>query len=68
MSYHTTQNKFPMRPKISYKNKDISYKLNTKFLGIYIKENLKWTTHINTFRLQLCKVRYIIKSVEGLLG
>ena len=56
MSYHTTQNKFPMRPKITYKNKDLVYKLNTKFLGIYIAENLKWTTHINTLKLQLCKV------------
>jgi len=68
MSYHTTQNKFPMRPKISFKNKDIFYKLNTNFLGIYIAENLKWATHINTLSLQLCKVRYIIKYVEGLLG
>jgi len=67
MSYRTTQNKFLMRPKISYKNTDISYKLNTKILGIYIAENLKWTTHINTLRLQFCKMRYIIKSVEELL-
>jgi len=66
MSYHTTHSKFP-RPKITYKNKDITYKLNTKFLGIYIVDNLKWTTHINTFRLQLCKVCYIIKSVQGLM-
>jgi len=68
MSYHTIQNKFLMRPKIIYKNKPIANKLNTKFLGIYIAENLKRTTHINTLRLQLCKVCYIIKSVQGLMG
>jgi hypothetical protein len=68
MSYHTTQTKFLMRPKIIYKNKDITYKLDTKFLGICIAENLKWTTHINTLRLQLCKMCYTIKSVQGLMG
>ena len=68
MSYHTPQNKFLMRPKITYKNKDIAYKLNIKFLGIYIAENLIWTTHINTIRLQICKVCYIIKSVQGSMG
>ena len=68
MSYHTTQNKDPMRPKITYKNKEIAYKSNTKFLGIYITENLKWTTHLNTLRQQLCKVCYIIKSAQGIMG
>jgi hypothetical protein len=68
MSYHTTQNKVPMRPKITYKNKKITYKLNTKFLGIYITENLKWTTHLNTLRQKLCKVCYTIKSVQGMMG
>jgi len=68
MSYHTTQNKFPIRPKIAYKNTDIVYKSNTKFLGIYIAENLKWTPHLNILRQQICKVCYIIKSVQGIMG
>ena len=68
MSYRTTQNKFLRRPKITYKNKDITYKTNKKFLGIYIAENLKWTTHLYTLRQQLCKVCYIIKSVQGMMG
>jgi hypothetical protein len=68
MSYHTMQNKFSMRPKITYNSKEIVYNLNTKFLGIHIEETLKWTTYLNTFRKQLCKVCYIIKSVEGMMG
>ena len=64
MSYHTMQNKFPMRPKITYKNKVIAYKLNKKFLRIYIAENLKWTTHINTLRLQLCKYATLLNLVK----
>jgi hypothetical protein len=32
-SYRIMQNKFPVRPKITYKSKEIAYKLNIKFLG-----------------------------------
>jgi len=38
ISYHTKQSKFPMRPKITYRNTDIAYKSDTKFLGIHITE------------------------------
>jgi len=68
MTYRATQNKFPMRPKITYKNKDIAYTSNSKFLDIYIAENLKWISHLKTLRQQLCKVCYIIKSVQGMMG
>jgi hypothetical protein len=57
-----------MRPKITYKSKEIAYNSNTKFLGIHIEETLKWTTHLNTLRKQLRKVCYIIKSVQGMMG
>jgi hypothetical protein len=67
MSYHTKQSRFPMRPKITYRNTDVTYKSDTKFLGIHITENLKWTTHICILR-QLSKVCYIIKSVQGIMG
>jgi molybdate-binding protein len=68
MSYHKMQSTFPMRPKITYKNTDIAYKSDTKFLGIHITENLKWTTHICILRLQLSKICYIIKLVQRILG
>ena len=57
-----------MKPKITYWNTDIAYKSDTKFLGIHITENLKWTTHIHILRLQLSKLCYIIKSVQGIMG
>jgi len=62
------KNNFPMRPKITYRNTDIAYKPVTKFLGVHTKENLKWTTHIHILRLQLSRVCYIIKSVQGIMG
>jgi len=68
MSYHMKQSRFPMGRKISYRNTDIAYKSDTKFLGIHITENLKWTTCICILRLQLSKVCYIIKSVQGIVG
>jgi len=68
MSYHTKQSRFLMRTKITYRNTDIAYKSDTKFLGIHIAENLKWTTYICILRLQLSKVCYIIKSVQGIVG
>jgi hypothetical protein len=57
-----------MRPKLSYRNTDVAYKSDTKFLGIHITENLKWTTLICILRLQLSKMCYIIKLVQGIVG
>ena len=68
MSYQTKQSIFPMRPKITYRNMDIACESDTKFLGIHITENMKWTTHICILRLQLSKVCYIIKLVQGISG
>ena len=42
MSYNTKQTRFPVRPKITYRNTDIAYNSDTKFLGIHITEDLKW--------------------------
>jgi hypothetical protein len=64
MSYHTKQSKFWIRPKIIT---DIAYKSDTKFLGIDITENLKWTAHDNILRLQLRKVCYIFISFQGIM-
>jgi len=68
MSYHTKQSRFLMRPKISYRITDIAYKSHTEFLGVHITENLKWITCICVLRLQLSKVCYVIKSVQGIVG
>ena len=45
-----------------------AYKSDTKFLGVHITENRKWTTHIHTLTLQLSKVCYIIISVQEFMG
>jgi hypothetical protein len=46
MSFHSKQIRLPSRPQISFKNMDIAYKLELRFLGIYITEKLKWDTQV----------------------
>jgi len=41
MSFHTTQNKKPVLPHVIFKGRDTPYSTDTKFLGIYINENMK---------------------------
>lgn len=38
VSFHTTQNRNPLKPQITFNNTDICYKSELKFLGIYITE------------------------------
>jgi hypothetical protein len=39
--FHTKQNRFPIRLRITFRNMDIAYKSGSKFLGIHITENFK---------------------------
>jgi hypothetical protein len=48
--FHTVQNKKPMLPHIFLEGRDVPYNIETKFLGIYINENMKWNSHIKYFK------------------
>ena len=41
MSFNTMQNKKPVLPHVIFEGRDIPYNNETKFLGLYINENLK---------------------------
>jgi hypothetical protein len=41
MSFHTMQNEKPLLPHVIFEGRDIPYNTETKFLGIYINENMK---------------------------
>jgi hypothetical protein len=41
MFFNTTQNKKPLLPHVIFEGRDIPYNIETKFLGIYINENMK---------------------------
>jgi hypothetical protein len=49
------------RPSIFYNGAEIPYKLDAKFLGINITENLIWHVHIKSVCSSLSKVYFIIK-------
>jgi hypothetical protein len=44
--FHAMQNKNPPLPHIIFEGRDISYNTESKFLGVYINENMKWNIHI----------------------
>jgi hypothetical protein len=46
ISFHAWQNKSNLKPKIPFQNMDIKYKNKTKFLGLYLTEDVKWEVHI----------------------
>jgi hypothetical protein len=46
VTFHSKQNRFPLRPQITFKNKYIVCNKELRFVGIYIKENLKWNAHV----------------------
>jgi hypothetical protein len=51
-------------PVIKFKNKEITYASQFRFLGINTTDNLKWSSHIQALCLKLNKVCYIIKSLK----
>lgn len=54
-----------VKPKIVFKNFEISYTHEGKFLGINNSNNLKWNTYMQLLCSKLIKVSYIIKSLRG---
>jgi hypothetical protein len=65
-NFNTTCNL--VKPKIVFKNVEISYTSVVKFLGINISNNLKWDTHIQFLSSKFKKVSFMITSLRGDLG
>jgi hypothetical protein len=64
MSFHTTQNKEPLLPHVTFAGRDIQYNTETKFLGIYINENMKWNNHVKLLSSKLNTSYYMISSLK----
>ena len=65
MSFHTTQNKKTLLPQVTFAGTDIPYNAETKFLGIYINENMKWNDHIKHLSSKLNTSYYMISSLKN---
>jgi hypothetical protein len=64
MSFHSKQMRVPLRSQIIFKNIEITYQSELRFLWIYITENIKWGAHARLLRAKLCKVLYMMKALK----
>jgi len=53
MLFHTRQIKSFLKPKIIFEGMDIIYKYETKFLGLYLTEDMKWDVPIKNLSCKL---------------
>jgi hypothetical protein len=60
--------RLPLRPKIIFKNLEIAYKSELRFLGLCITRNQKWDAHTRALSSKLGKVVYIIKSLKEIIS
>jgi len=66
ISFHTTQNKSPALLRVSLEDRDIPFSIETKFLGVYIHQNVKWTAHIKNLSSKLNTSLYMINSLTSI--
>jgi len=64
LSFHTMKNKKPVLPHVIFEGRDIPYNTETKFLGIYVNENMKWNSHIKYWSSKLNTSYYMISSLK----
>ena len=68
MSFHAWQNKNNLTPEIILQNKIIKYKNETRFLGVYLTDDIKWDMHVKHVCNALNKNYYVIHSLKNALG
>ncbi|GFG39409.1 hypothetical protein Cfor_08358 [Coptotermes formosanus] len=64
MSFHSWQDKNPIKPQIRFNNIDITYTSEIKFLGICLMESLKWEAHIKALWSKLNQSLYMLQSLK----
>jgi hypothetical protein len=62
MLFHSSQRKYADKPNIMYNNTIRAYSPNIKFVGITLKEILKWNAHIDIICKSLNRQYFMIKS------
>ena len=68
MSFYNKHKVHTVKPKVTINKMDLNYITETKFLGIYITESLKWNSHVKVLASKLCKVSFMIKSLRETLS
>jgi len=60
----TNKSKYTSDIQIKYEDKRISVTNETKFLGLFINNNLSWKTHIECIKSKLSSACYAMRSVK----
>ena len=68
ISFHHTQKMYLEYPSIKCYGKEINNVEYTKFLGIWLDKNLKWSTHTQKLANKLCKICFALRIVSRVLG
>src|SRR5215469_10019342 len=64
ISFYAWQNESNLKPEIVFQDMDIRYKNETKFLGLYLTEDVKRDVHIKHVSNILNKNCYVIQSLK----
>jgi hypothetical protein len=68
MSFHSRQKKCPARPQVTCSKMNFIYTAETKFLGVYIMDTLKWNTHVHSLANKLSKTSFMTKSLKEIMS
>jgi len=64
ITFHAWQNESNLKPKILFQGMNIKYTNETKFLGLYLTEDIKWDVHIKHLCNILNKNYYVIQLLK----
>jgi len=68
ISFHTTQNNKPVLLHVIFEGRDIPHNTETKYFGIYIKENMKWNNRMKYLSSKLNTSYYMISSLKNIMS
>jgi hypothetical protein len=68
MWFHNRQTQVLGKPLVTVNKMNVDYTAEVKFLGIQIRDTLKWNTHIQSLASKLCKVTFMKKSLKEVLS
>jgi len=68
VSCRAWQNKSNLKPEIIFQDMNIKYTNETKFLGLYLTEDVKWDVHVKHACIILNKNYYVMQLLKNVTG
>jgi hypothetical protein len=63
LGFHHKLNKHVVFPDIIFKDRQITYVSETKFVGVWLDHNLNWDFHVGKLVIKLSKLCFAIKTI-----